>query len=303
MKKNSVKSILILFLTAIIWGFGFVWQVKTTLRPFWFTGIRFIIGGSSLIPVIFLFERRRLSREEWKKTIRWGALAGVVLCTASCLQMVGISMNNSSGKSGFITGIYMVLVPIFAAIIFKRRLTAKAVIGALAALVGLFFISFSNGIEALDVGDIVVFIGSFFWAFHILTLDSVPEDVPAVRMSMVQFYVTGILSSLVGLISEGAAEVSPDKLLANWLPLVFCGVLSSGVAFTCQVIGQRGCEAGLASIIMCTESVFAAIGGALLLDEKLGWKGYLGCVLIFAGIMIVQIDFKRIIVKKKGAKA
>ena len=293
MKKNSVKSILILFMTALIWGFGFVWQVKCTMNSVWFTGLRFIIGGTSLIPVILLFEKGKPDRRTWIRTIKWGVLAGFVLCMASALQMIGISMNHSSGKSGFITGIYMVLVPFAGAIIFRRRLKWNAIAGAFAALAGLFLISFSNGLEKLDMGDLVVLAGAVFWTFHILTLDSVPQDIPAIRLSMVQFYTTGVLASVWGLCAAGITAIAPDILAENFMSLFFCGVLSSGVAFTGQVIGQRGCEAGLASIIMCTESVFAAIGGALLLNEHLGWKGYLGCALVFAGIIIVQLKPKK----------
>ena len=293
MKKNSVKSVLILFSAAFIWGFAFVWQVRCTMPSMWFTSLRFLIGGVVLLPAAIIFERKKFTDKSLKKKlILWGAAAGVALCAASSLQQFGISLSKSSGKAGFITGTYMVMVPIADAVIAKAKLKAQNIIGAVVALGGLFLISFSGGMESFNIGDVVVFLCAIGWVVQILIVDRTPGNVPPVSFSIVQYFTCALVSAVIALIANGCGWMNGEIMLENLESLLFCGILSSGVAFTAQVIGQRGCEPGLASIIMCTESVFAGIGGALLLNENLGLPGYIGCALVFAGILIAQIKDK-----------
>lgn len=295
MKKNSIFSISILFLTAIIWGFAFPFQADggEVLGTFWFNGIRFIIGAISLLPVIFIFERQKTSRAEWKKLLIIGTLIGTILFIASALQQFGIFLSGNSSKAGFITGLYMVFVP-FCGIFMNKRIRAEAWIGAAVAVVGLYFVSFANGVSAIDIGDLVVLFGAFFWTAHIVCIDSLAGTLPALKFSLIQFVVCGILNLIAAPIFESNIVVSTETISVALIPLLYCGICSVGVAYTCQVIGQRGTEPALASIILCTESVFAAVGGWLIRDEILGFKGYIGCALIFVGILLSQAKiFKR----------
>ncbi|MBQ9133478.1 MAG: DMT family transporter [Clostridia bacterium] len=289
MKKNSIISILILFLTAIIWGFAFAFQADggETLGTFWFNGIRFIIGALSLIPVVLIFERGKLTGKQWKNLLVKGSVCGAILFSASALQQYGIFLTGSSAKAGFITGLYMVFVP-FCGIFMHKRIRAEAWIGAAVAIVGLYFVSFAGGAQSVEFGDLVVLIGAFFWTAHIVFIDTFAGDCPSLKFSLVQFVVCGALNLICAPIFESGITVTWAVLTGAAVPLLYCGIFSVGVAYTCQVIGQRGTEPALASIILCTESVFAAIGGWLLRDEFLGVRGYMGCALIFVGILLSQ---------------
>ena len=181
----------------------------------------------------------------------------------------------------------------------NKRVRAEAWMGAAVAVVGLYFVSFANGISAIDIGDLVVLFGAFFWTAHIVCIDSLAGALPALKFSLIQFVVCGILNLVCAPIFESNIVVSVTTISTALIPLLYCGICSVGVAYTCQVIGQRGTEPALASIILCTESVFAAVGGWLLRDEMLGIKGYIGCALIFIGILLSQA---KIFKNKKSAQ-
>ena len=289
MKKNKPFSIIILFITACIWGFAFVAQAESDLGVLWFTGIRFLIGSASLLPAVLIFERGRPDRAYFKRLFAWAVPAGLALCAASAVQMWGIALSKSSGKAGFITGFYMVLVPLYSAVAFRKKPSVRSFAGALVALVGLFMVSFSHGVEKFAAGDLIVLAAAFIWPVQILILDRVPSDVKPLGFCAVQFAVVGVVCTALAPLLESGVEISARTLGDNLWPVLYCGILSSGVAYTGQAIGQRGCEPGLASIIMCTESVFAALGGVLIRHEDLGWIGYAGCAVILAGMLIVQI--------------
>ncbi len=291
MKKNSILSIIVLFITAIVWGFAFPFQriASDYIETFWFNGIRFIVGAVSLIPVVLIFEREKLSKKQWKKLIISSSLCGFILFAASALQQIGITMTGSSAKSAFITGLYMVFVP-FCGIFMKKRIRAEAFIGAAAAVVGLYFVCFANGAENVHIGDLVVLVGAFFWTAHIVCIDTYASECPSLKFSLLQFVVCGILNLAVAPFFDGALVLSPEVFTNALIPILYCGIFSVGVAYTCQVIGQRGTEPALASIILCTESVFAAIGEPLI-DKgatPLPAIGYMGCGLIFVGILLSQ---------------
>ena len=300
MKKNSILSILILFLTAIIWGFAFPFQriASDYLSAFWFNGIRFLFGALSLIPVVLLFERGRLTRREWKKLLLASVICGFILFAASALQQTGINMTGSSAKSAFITGLYMVFVP-FCGIFLKKRIRGEAWLGAAAAVIGLYFVCFSNGAEGAQLGDLVVLIGACFWTAHILCIDRFASECPTLKFSLLQFVFCGIFNLITAPFFDGALVLSPEIYTHALLPILYCGICSVGIAYTCQVIGQRGTEPALASIILCTESIFAAIGEPLI-DKSatpLSFVGYIGCGLIFVGILLSQ---SKLFGRKKG---
>ena len=300
MKRNGILSIGILFLTAIIWGFAFPFQriASDYLSAFWFGGIRFLVGALSLIPVVFLFEREKLTKQQWKKLILSSAICGCILFAASALQQIGINMSGSSAKAAFITGLYMILVPL-CGIFLRKRVRAEAWLGAIVAVVGLYFVCFANGAEGVQVGDLIALVGAFLWTAHILCIDSLAASCPPIKFSLLQFAFCGALNLLVAPLSDGALLLPADAFANALIPILYCGICSVGVAYTCQVIGQRGTEPALASIILCTESIFAAIGEPLI-DKSatpLSLVGYIGCALIFAGILLSQ---SKLFGRKKG---
>ena len=291
MKKNSIVSILVLFVTAIVWGLAFPFQniASDYITTFWFNGIRFLIGAVSLVPVVLVFEREKISKAQWKKLIISSSLCGILLFAASALQQIGITMSGSSAKTAFITGLYMVFVP-FCGIFMKKRIRPEAWLGAAAAVFGLFFVCFANGVENASLGDMVTLAGAFVWTAHIVCIDKFASDCPSLKFSLFQFIACGIFNIAVAPIFEGIPALDSVAITNLIVPVLYCGIGSVGVAYTCQVIGQRGTEPALASIILCTESIFAALGEPII-DKSaspLPAIGYMGCALIFAGILLSQ---------------
>lgn len=287
---RKVKSTFLLFLTAIIWGFAFVAQRVGAefVGAFTFNGIRFLLGACSLIPVIFVFEKEKLNGAKIKKTLLPGIIAGVILFIASTLQQYGVEITQSAGKAGFLTGLYIVLVPLIR-FIFGKKTSIFTLFGAIFAVVGLFFLCMTGNENSLGIGDIVLIIGAFFWAGHILVVDKYVNNISPLKFSLVQFFVCGFLSITCALILE---DISIVAIKSAGIPILYGGLMSVGVAYTCQILGQKDADPTFASIVFSTESVFSAIGGAIILNEIMSYRGYLGCALIFVGIILSQLDIK-----------
>lgn len=305
MRQNSLKANIFLVIAAVIWGFAFVAQctVQGKIQLFLFVGARFILGAISLIPVILFIENRNEKNEKIQSNIKLtvfsGVICGILLFTASVLQQWGINISPNAGKAGFITGIYTVLVPIFYFIFFRRKTGINVCIGAFCAVVGLYFLSVTNGISGIEMSDIVIFIGSIIWAFHIICVDKFINRVSPIKFSAAQFLTSGVLGFIIAFTfgGVGISDVIP-QITAVGLPLLYVGICSSGIAYTCQALGQRGADPTYSAIILSTESVFAAIGGVLFGIDNMSFRAYIGCAIIFAGIIISQINpFK---IKKSG---
>lgn len=290
--KVKVQSTVLLFLTAIIWGFAFVAQRVGAdyVGTFTFNGIRFLLGSFSLIPVILIFEREAADKKKLLKTFYISLAAGTVLFIAASLQQYGVELTGSAGKAGFLTGLYTVLVPVFRFFLGKKT-SVLTFIGAFFAVGGLFFLCMTGNSVSFGKGDIVLIIGAVFWAFHILIIDKFVNDVSPLKFSMMQFFVCGVLSVIGALLTE-TVEISSVKAAA--VPILYGGIMSVGVAYTCQILGQKHSDPTFASIVFSTESVFSAVGGALLLNEIMTGRGYFGCALIFVGIVLSQINFQQI---------
>lgn len=287
MKK--VKSTLFLILTATIWGFAFVAQRVGAdyLRPFTFNGIRFTMGALSLIPVMLLFERGKTEKKILSATVKYGVLAGIVLCAASNLQQYGVEITGSAGKAGFITGLYTVLVPLIY-FIMGRKTGLFVWIGAVVTAGGLYLLCGVDSSVPFGWGDIVLLIGAVLWAFHIIILDKYSDEVRPLRFSAVQFTVCAIVSLICALIFD-RGDFSIEYVRAAIVPLLYGGIGSVGVAYTCQLLGQKDADPTFAAIILSTEAVFSAVGAAIILKEYMELPGYIGCALIFAGIVLSQI--------------
>ncbi len=283
----KVISAFMLILTAMIWGFAFVAQRvgAESLGAFYFNGIRFALGSLSLIPVIFIFEREKFDKAKFKRTLIAGLIGGVVLFVAAALQQFGIEITQSAGKSGFITGLYTVLVPIISFVIYKKRSSIGVWIGAVLAVSGLFLLCINESFS-VGLGDVVLFIGAIFWAIHILVVDKFIDGISPLKFAMLQFAVCAVLNLLCALCFE---NISLEALYAAHIPLLYGGLASVGVAYTLQIIAQKYSDPSLAAIVFSLESVFSAIGGALILHEEMSSRGYIGCVLIFGGIVISQL--------------
>lgn len=297
--KTKFKSTILLFLTAIIWGFAFVAQRVGAefVGAFTFNGVRFMLGACSLIPVIMLFEREKIDLKLLKNNILPGILAGVVLFIASTLQQYGVEITQSAGKAGFLTGLYTVLVPLIRFVMGKKT-SVLTFIGAVFAVTGLFFLCMTGDEISFGLGDVVLIVGAFFWAGHILVVDKFVHTTSPLKFSLIQFVICGILSLIFAFILE---DIEFSAIKSAGIPILYGGIMSVGVAYTCQILGQKESDPTFASIVFSTESVFSAIGGALLLNEIMSGRGYLGCVLIFIGIVLSQLNLDSItkLIKKQ----
>ncbi|MDR3314480.1 MAG: DMT family transporter [Oscillospiraceae bacterium] len=292
MHKKESRAAFCLFLTSLIWGFAFVAQVRGLefMGSLTFGGVRFAMGALSLLPVILLFERHSGGRAKTRQTLLYGALGGVALFIASTLQQYGIQYTGSAGKAGFITGLYIVLVPLFG-IALGRKPPWLTWVAALFACAGRFFLSLpkessiADGFGGFGRGEAMLLIGAVFWALHILLVDHLAIRVTPIRFSAVQFAVCAVLSLAAAFLFETPSWAG---IRAGAVPLLYGGLLSVGVAYTMQIVGQRHVEPARAAIIFSLESLFAALGGVLLLREAMGWKGWLGGALMFVGILLAQ---------------
>ena len=297
MSKRLKANFLMLF-TAMIWGFAFVAQLLgfDYMGALSFNAVRFLIGALSLIPVILIFEGLKVESKKFKHTIIAGVVAGLILFTASTLQQYGIQLTQSAGKAGFITGLYTVIVP-FIAVFFGKKTQFNTWIGAVIVVVGLYFLSFSNGISSVGIGDLVLFIGAIMWAMHIIFIDLNGDKIYSLRFAFTQFLTSSILSFICTFIFE---DLTWQSIINARYPLLYAGLMSVGIAYTCQIIGQKHADPTSAAIILSFESVFSALGEAVFFTfimvnpdyVPLTAKNILGCAIMFVGIIISQLNIK-----------
>lgn len=290
--KQQIKSSLILLLTATIWGVAFVAQSvgMEYIGPFTFNAIRCVLGGMVLIPVILVLKKKKETgaenqEKEDKKTLWMGGIAcGVILCIASNLQQFGI-MEASVGKSGFFTALYIVMIPVIGIFIGKRP-EIKLWFCVALAVVGMYLLCMKDGSFTIERADIMLLLCALAFSFHILVVDYFSPKVDGVKMSCIQFFVCGVLSA-VGMLFTETPDIS--NIQAAWLPLLYAGLLSCGVGYTLQIVGQKGINPVIASLIMSLESVISALAGWVILGQVLSPKEILGCILMFVAIIITQI--------------
>ncbi|MDD3797326.1 MAG: DMT family transporter [Lachnospiraceae bacterium] len=322
MKTTNVKSSLQLFLAALIWGVAFVAQSvgMEYVGPFTFNAVRSLIGGVVLIPCILYFDKKkkkektRLSgskggygndrevctqtgidgtcdknrrRAEWKVTLIGGICCGICLCIASNLQQIGITYT-TVGKAGFITAMYIVLVPILG-IFLKKRTGIQIWISVAMAVAGLYLLCMTEQFT-IGRGDIYVLMGALVFAFHILTIDYFAAKTDGVKMSCVQFLVSGGISSIFMLLLE---HPQMSSILAAWMPILYAGIMSCGVAYTLQIIGQKNMDPTVSSLILSLESVVSVLAGWVLLGQKLSIKELVGCTVMFGAIILAQLPERR----------
>jgi drug/metabolite transporter (DMT)-like permease len=290
MKDHELRSNLLLLLAAAIWGFAFVAQRVGAkyVGSFTFNGVRFALGSLSLVPLLLL-SRRKSDRENAEhhpvsvNPLPGGIIAGCILFLAVSLQQIGL-VETTAGKAAFITGLYIVMVPLLG-VFLKHRLHLGVWLGVAVATVGLYFLSVSEKFSIAN-GDLLELAGAFLWAVHILVIDHYIKKVDALQLSFMQFMTCSILSMAVAL---GFEKITLHALWQAVIPILYGGICSVGVAYTLQVVGQKHAKPSHAAIILSMESVFASIGGLIILHETLGVRGYLGCILMLAGMLLSQI--------------
>lgn len=290
MKKQEFKASLLLILAAAIWGFAFVAQRigSKYVGSFMFNGIRFAIGSMSLIPLIIYSSKRvkaEAKNEEGVVSISaWkpGITLGCVIFVAASLQQIGLTQT-SAGKAAFITGFYIVLVPLFG-IFLKHSINRTTWYGVILAIIGLYFLSVTENFTILTA-DLYEMIGAVLWAIQILLIDNYTKKVDALKLSFVQFLTCSILSLIVAFIFEKNTLYGISQAV---IPIIYGGICSVGIAYTLQVIAQKNAKPSHTAIILSMEAVFASIGGLIILNEDLGNRGYLGCGLMLAGVLLSQ---------------
>jgi len=284
--KKEFRATLFLLLTAVIWGFAFVAQRIGTeyVECFTYNGVRYMLGALSLIPVFLLFEREVITKKIIRQTAFASFITGTVLFLASTLQQQGIIIGQSAGKAGFITSLYIVIVPIFR-LFYGKKAVFTTWVGVILSCVGLYLLSMAD-VDKVNLGDVIVFIGAFFWAAHILLIDKYVKNISPLKYSFGQFFTCSVLSLICAFVFE---QPNVMDIYAARIPILYGGIMSVGVAYTFQVLGQKDLNPEFASIICSTEAVFSAIGGALILNESMTMRGYVGCILIFTGIVFAQI--------------
>ncbi|MGN1015254.1 MAG: DMT family transporter [Butyricicoccus sp.] len=297
MKQTEWKNLLLLFLTAMIWGAAFVAQSAGMdyIGPFTFLCARSILGGLFLLPCIRFLHRKTDPSDtvtertgDQKMLIVAGVCAGFVLMVASSLQQIGI-LYTSVGKAGFLTAMYVIIVPFLSLILFHQKLEKRIWLCVLLAVVGMALLCLSGSLRP-ELGDGLELLCALAFSVHILVLDHFASKVDPVRLSCIQFFVCGIISAVPMILLE---HPSIDVVLAAWLPIAYAGILSSGVGYTLQAVAQKKCDPTLASLVMCLESVFSAVFGWLILHEVLTSWEIFGCILMFAAIVLANLPAKQ----------
>lgn len=292
MKERKVRNTLMLLLTALIWGSAFVAQSvgMDYVGPFTFNGVRSVIGGIFLIFCIWFMDKTGIrknnkaeSKEDKKVLLTGGISCGVVLFIASNLQQIGIQYT-TVGKAGFITALYIVIVPVLG-LFLKKKCPATVWISVIIAVIGFYRLSVTDGFS-LTRGDLLVLLCAVVFSVHILVIDHFTEKTDGVKMSCIQFIVCGILSCICMFIFE---KPQVSALVSAWMPLLYAGILSCGVAYTLQIVAQKGYNPTVASLLLSLESVFSVVAGFIVLGQKMTARELSGCILIFAAVILAQL--------------
>jgi len=288
MQTKTLKSDTLLLLTAFIWGTTFVAQRMGMdhIGPMTYNAARFALGAVTLMPLILVLRRTGVtnSRKADRRLLLWGgALAGLALFGGASFQQMGL-LYTTAGKAGFITSLYVVLVPLMS-LFLGHRCGRSLWLGVALAVAGLYLLSVTESFT-IGRGDLLVLVSAFFWAIHVQLIGYLAKRGSPLRIACVQFLVCSALSLAAALLTE---EIALGAVRKATIPILYGGVLSAGVAFTLQVVCQRTSPPAHAAIIMSLETVFAALAGWLILSERLGLRDIAGCALMLAGLMVVQL--------------
>lgn len=290
MKSNTLQSDLLLLLGAFIWGFAFVFQRMGMdyIGPFTFNGIRFALGAGMLyLFIITLGSKRRSKQPVEAKSQKFylkyaGLIAGVFVFAGASFQQVGL-VYTTAGNAGFITGLYVIFVPMMG-LFFRQKPGWSVWVGALMAAVGLYFLSIQGKME-VSKGDFYVLICALFWAGHVIFIGKVSPQMSALKLAIKQYFVCSVLSLIVAVIFE---TITLQSIIDATIPILYGGLISVGIAYTLQIIGQKKAPPAHAAIILSMEGVFAVLGGWLILNEEVTGKILFGCILMLSGMLLAQ---------------
>lgn len=292
--KKTVQGCIILLVATMIWGCAFAAQSigMEYIGPFTFQAIRCFLGVLTLLPVIFLFDLKKKDGQtffsRWRSRKLWttGFLCGCALFVASGLQQVGL-IYTDAGKAGFLTAMYIVIVPFFG-LFFRKRLSKTTIFSVFVAVAGLYLIS-GAGISAINIGDILMLLCAVAFAVQITLIDRLGSELDGLRLNCIQCFICAAISAVIMIFTE-----TPDfpSITACAVPLLYAGCLSMGAAYSMQILGQQRVDSVPASLIMSLESVFAVLSGWLLLQERLSPRELGGCVLLFAAVILSQLPTK-----------
>ena len=280
--SKALKSDLLLLLTAAIWGFAFVAQKKgmESCGPFMFNGIRFALGGVILLPFLLTKKLERLSKHEFG----FAVLTGLVLFIAASLQQVGVIFT-TAGNAGFITGLYVIFVPLIG-IMMKQKVTVTIWISIALAILGLYAISFTGKMDLVK-GDLLVLVGAVLWAVHVQLIGKAGKMVGVIRLAIIQFLICSVLSLLIAILFEENTYFGVKQAI---YPILYGGLLSVGIAYTLQIVAQKHSPPSHAAIILSMEGLFAVLGGVLMLAEKMSLRSGLGFFAMLAAMILAQIS-------------
>lgn len=298
MQKEKIRNSILLLLTAIIWGTAFVAQSvgMDYIGPFTFNAARFLIGGTVLIPLIVyrskknpLLRNRSIEEKHTNRKMVWigGICCGIALCGASLLQQMGIQ-HTTVGKAGFITTLYIIIVPLVE-LLFGKKIAKKIWIGAVMAVIGLYLLCINENFS-IGKGDFLVLICAVLFAIHILVIDHFAPKADGVCLSAIQFFISGTISAIGAILFENPnLSAMTDAIV----PILYAGVMSCGVAYTLQVIGQKDMNPTVASMILSLESVISVLAGWIILGQALSIKEIIGCLIVFMAVILVQLPEKK----------
>ena len=294
--NTQTRNSLLLLLCSFIWGTAFVAQsAGAGMGAYSFLAGRSWLAVVVLLPTVSAFDaihRKQGAAYGWPKgeqgkTLRKASLiCGTLLFAASAAQQIGITLNpNSTAKSAFLTAMYVVLVPVFG-LALGRKISPQLWVSMVISVAGLYLLCMKNGFGGIEASDLVLLLCAVLFSFQILSIDHFAPQVDGVRLSLLQFFVVAVESSIAALLLE---TPSIAQFGENLLPIAYCGIFSSGVAYTLQIIGQKDLHPAIASLIMCMESVFSALGGWLILHQSLSARESVGCALIFVAVVLAQL--------------
>lgn len=305
---NQTKNSMLLMLCALIWGTAFVAQsAGSGMGAFSFLAGRSWMAVLVLLPTVKAFDAlhhrqgkpdgKPKTAAERKLLLKAGLMCGTLLFLASAAQQLGITLDPSTAKAGFLTAMYVVLVPVFG-LFLGRRGSAQLWVSMVVAVLGLYLLCMKNGFGSIESSDWVLLSCAVLFSFQIMAVDHFAPQVDGVRLSLLQFFVVAVESTVAAFLFEAPTAA---QFTENALPIFYCGVLSSGVAYTLQILGQQDLNPAIASLIMCLESVFSALGGWLLLSQSLSAREAFGCALIFAAVVLAQLPLEVLHRAKKAS--
>lgn len=303
--KKEYRNSLLLVLTALIWGIAFVAQREggDAVGPYTFNCIRSLIGAVVLLPVIKLLGRRAAKQDtqtaaDSKQLWLGGISCGVILFVASTFQQLGMYYGTTAGKAGFLTACYILIVPLLG-LFLKKKCGWNIWVSVFVAVIGLYFLCLKDGFT-VQLSDGLVLLCAFVFSIHILVIDYFSPRVDGVRMSCIQFLVCGILGIFPSICIDMQHSMVQAELVLSalgtwdaWIPILYAGIFSCGVAYTLQIVGQDGVNPTVASLLLSLESVFSVLAGMVILHETMSSKEILGCVLVFAAVLFAQLRFEK----------